>query len=58
MNVYFFVIIYISRNKCIRFIVICKFFLNGIELCNANHVFKFALQESTNLLSLARCYGE
>ena len=58
INIYFFAIIYISRNKHIKFIVTCDFFLNNIELCNTNHAFKFALPKSINLFSPAKHYGE
>ena len=51
-------IIHISRNKCIKFIIICEFFLNGIELCNINYAFKFALQKLINLFFLVKRYGE
>ena len=57
-NIYFFAIIYTSRNKCIKFIIICEFFPNDIELCNANHAFKFVLQKSTDLFFPVKCYGE
>ena len=45
INIYIFVIIRIFRNKHIKFIVICKFFLNNVELCNINYAFKFVLQK-------------
>ena len=39
-------------------LLLASFFSNDIELCNANHAFKFALQKSTDLLSPAKRYGE
>ena len=38
--------------------LLASFFPDSIELCNANHAFKFALQKLTDLLSPARRYGE
>ena len=49
MDIYYFKIISISRNKYIKFIIVCKFVLNGIELCNVNCAFKFGLQKLRKL---------
>ena len=56
--IYFFAIIHISRNKHIKFIVICEIFLKNIELHNANHAFKFTLQKSMDLFSPIKSYSE
>ena len=58
MNIYFFAVIYISKNKYSKFIVICEFFLNGIKLHNVNYAFKVVLQKSTKLSFLVKCYSE
>ena len=46
------------ETSALNLLLFASSFPNGTELRNANHAFKFALQESTNLLSPARRYGE
>ena len=46
------------ETSILNLLLLASFFSNGIELCNANHAFKFALQELTNLFSPAKRYGE
>ena len=58
MNIYSCATIHTSRNKCIKFVVTYKSFLNNIELHNTNHAFKFALQKSTKLSSPTKCYNK
>ena len=46
------------ETSALDLLLLANFFPNGIELRNANHAFKFALQELIDLLSPTRCYGE
>ena len=40
-----------SATNALNLLLLANFFPNGIELCNVNCTFKFALQKSTNLFS-------
>ena len=48
----------LPETSALDLLLFASSFPDGIELRNANHAFKFALQKSTNLFFLARRYGE
>ena len=48
----------LPKKNALDFLSFVNFFPNGIKLCNANHVFKFILQKSIDLFSLAKHYSQ
>ena len=48
----------LPETSALDLLLLASSFPDGTELRNANHAFKFALQESTDLPSPARRYGE